>query len=186
MRSSLVCACAEAQAHNTTTARGKKRAIRLLLRGLKRDVVVANNPPGGSAASLLLLLLVVARRAVRVGRLLLNAAAAAATTPRQRLANLHRRRAQRLDLLLERCNVVALGRVARLPERRVDLIDHCRRYLILVLRQRLLRRVDRRVGLVLGLDHLLARPVGSRELLGVAYHRVDLLVGQAAARLDAD
>lgn len=58
--------------------------------------------------------------------------------------------------------------------------------LYLVLVEALLGGVDERLGLVLGLDAVLALLVLPRKGLCIAHHLLHLLIAQAAAGLDGD
>mmetsp|Transcript_56072 Transcript_56072/g.128737 ORF Transcript_56072/g.128737 Transcript_56072/m.128737 type:complete len:506 (+) Transcript_56072:482-1999(+) len=106
----------------------------------------------------------------------------------ERLADLHRARLERLDLLLERLggdvgvrrSILQRGDVC--PDRvRVFL-----RHLLLVLRQRLFCLVHERVRLVSRLDDRLLLGVRAGKHLRLLHHLLDVRVGQAARRLYTD
>mmetsp|Transcript_41946 Transcript_41946/g.108635 ORF Transcript_41946/g.108635 Transcript_41946/m.108635 type:complete len:376 (-) Transcript_41946:1167-2294(-) len=144
-------------------------------------------PPDGRRAGsqrpacLLLLAALLAARG-----LLLAAFLAAAGGLAQRFADLHDGLAQCLGLLLDGLRGVALQHAAQVSDGGVDVLHDVGRQVGLVLVARLLRRVDEGVRLVLGLDRLLARLVLLGVRLRVAHHLLDLVLVQAAARLDGD
>ena len=103
-----------------------------------------------------------------------------------RLAELHRRLGQRSRLLLHVVGIAALDRGLGLGERLLDLRLHLGRDLVAMLGELLLGRVDEAFGIVLGLGRSAPLLVLLGELLGFLDHLLDVGVGEAARRLDAD
>src|SRR5690606_37407156 len=103
-----------------------------------------------------------------------------------RLAALHGGLRQRLDLVADRLRVAARHDAAQRRDIGLHAGLHLRRGLVAQLRQRLLGRVDQRVGLVARLDQLAPLLVLGAVRLGVLHHLLDLGLRQAARRLDAD
>eukprot|EP00982_Pelagococcus_subviridis_P014227 31314-Pelagococcus_subviridis.AAC.15 len=130
------------------------------------------------AALFLLLRLLLLRRGLLV--------AAAGRALVDRLADLHDRLLQLVDLLPDLLQVLRLDRGAQVPLRLLDAVLHLRGDFVPVLREVLVRAVNQRVRLVLRFDELLPLLVRVRVRLGVADHLLDLRVGQTAGGLDRD
>src|SRR5689334_20088277 len=102
------------------------------------------------------------------------------------LAELHRHLGKRLGLRLDRIDILAAGDAPQLLDRRLDRLTVAGRDLALVLADRLLGRVDQRLGVVLRFDQLTPLLVVGGVRLGVLHHAVDVGVVEAARSLDAD
>src|SRR3954469_10204011 len=103
-----------------------------------------------------------------------------------RFAELHGSLRQRVGFGLDRLGIVALQRFLQIADGILDGAALAFLDLRAVLGQRLLGRMHQRVGMVLGVHRLAALLVLGGVGLGVLDHLLDVGLGQAARRLDAD
>src|SRR5215471_2622436 len=153
---------------------------------------------GSSASGRFLVLLVVVDLGelriddvVLLGGAFATGAAAAGASPFlrllvHRLAELHRGLRQRVGLGGDRLCVIALERLLEVGDRIFDRAAVALADLRAVLGERLLGRMDERLGVILGLDLGLALLVLLGVGLGILDHAVDVGLGEAARRLEAD
>src|SRR5262249_39664125 len=151
-----------------------------------------------SCRLLVVLLVVVHLGEVRVDNVVLLGAAARIGAARSaaglrafgrlvhRLTELHRSLRQRVGLGGDRLGVVALERFLEVRHGVLDCATIGIADLGAVLGERLLGGVDQSLGVVLRLDRSLALLVFVGVRLGVLHHALDLGLGEAARRLDAD
>src|SRR6516164_2039435 len=102
------------------------------------------------------------------------------------LAELHRGLGQRIGLGGNRLGVVALQVFLEIGHRILDGAALALAHLGAVLGERLLRRMDQRLGVVLGLDLSLALLVLLGMGFSILHHALDVGLGQSAGGLDPD
>src|SRR5258708_10752023 len=183
--------------HGRTTEYGRQGSEWLYMLVTGNPIPVSRRPFSGLRRALLLVVVdfgelgvhdIVVRlgrvpravgRSIRLGRAFLLRLV-------HRLAELHRSLRQRLGLGLDALDVVGLDRFLQRGDGIFDVGPFCRVDVAAMLAQRLLRRMDQRIALVLGFDQRAAFLVLRRMAFGFLHHLLDVGFRKSAGCLNAN